>query len=87
MEFIKVRGKKVTWFKDLSYCPHSHSQIKEREYALNIVRENDYPKRFLNDSLNDSHIRTTITPMVIPLSRVRQQVHTFMVSQDKSRES
>ena len=50
-EFIKVRGKKVTWLKDLNYCPHSHSQINEREYALNIVRENDYPKRFLNDSL------------------------------------
>ena len=47
----KVRGKKVTWFKDPNYCPHSHSQINEREYALNIVRENDYPKRFLNDSL------------------------------------
>ena len=30
---------------------NSDSQANEREYVLNILGENDYPKRFLNDSM------------------------------------
>jgi hypothetical protein len=30
---------------------NSDSQANEREYVLNILGENDYPKRFLNDCL------------------------------------
>ena len=29
----------------------SDSQANEREYVLNVLEENDYPKRFLNDCL------------------------------------
>jgi hypothetical protein len=30
---------------------NSDSQVIEREYVLNVLGENDYPKRFLNDFL------------------------------------
>ena len=30
---------------------NSDSQANEREYVLNVLGENDYPKRFLNDCL------------------------------------
>ena len=30
---------------------NSDSQANEREYVLNVLGENDYPKRFLNDFL------------------------------------
>jgi hypothetical protein len=31
---------------------NSDSQENEREYVLNVLRENDFPKRFLNDCLS-----------------------------------
>ena len=31
---------------------NSDSQGNDREYVLNVLRENDYPKRFLNDCLS-----------------------------------
>ena len=34
-----------------SLPPNSDSEANEREYVLNILGENDYPKRFLNDCL------------------------------------
>ena len=34
-----------------SLTSNSDSQANEREYVLNVLSENDYPKRFLNDSL------------------------------------
>jgi hypothetical protein len=34
---------------------NSDSQANEREYVLNVLGENDYPKRFLNDCLR-SHV-------------------------------
>jgi hypothetical protein len=37
--------------KSWSLPSNSDSQANEREYVLNILRENDYPKRFLNDYL------------------------------------
>ena len=53
---------------------NSDSQTNEREYVLNILGENDYPKRFLNDCLRSPVCRlgTKITPKVIPLLRVMQ---------------
>jgi hypothetical protein len=59
---------------------NSDSQANEREYVLNILGGNDYPKRFLNDSLrspvcrnqNNSEDDTSVT---------------FKVSQNQSRES
>jgi hypothetical protein len=35
----------------VSLPSNSDSQANEREYVLNVLRENNYPKRFLNDCL------------------------------------
>ena len=38
-------------FKELNPCRQTVTQANEREYVLNALVENDYPKRFLNDCL------------------------------------
>jgi hypothetical protein len=48
----------------------SDSQANEREYVLNILGENDYPKRFLNDCLRSPVCRNQNNSGVIPLLRV-----------------
>jgi hypothetical protein len=48
---------------------NSDSQTNEREYVLNVLGGNDYPKRFLNDC---PFVGTKITPRVISLLRVMQ---------------
>ena len=46
--------------------------LGESEYVLNVLGENDYSKRFLNDCLRSPVCRTKITPRVVPLLRVMQ---------------
>ena len=41
---------------------NSDSQVNEREYVLNILGENDYPKRFLNDCLRSPVCRKQNNP-------------------------
>ena len=46
----KIRSKNFASRAE-SLPSNSDSQANEREYVLNILGENDYPKRFLNDCL------------------------------------
>ena len=46
--------------------------LGESEYLRNVLGENDYAKRFLNDCLRSPVCRTKITQRVIPLLRVMQ---------------
>jgi hypothetical protein len=58
-----------------SLLSNSDSQANEREYVLNVLWENDYPKRFLNDCLrspvcrnqNNSEDDTSVTE---PIKRI-----------------
>ena len=59
---------------------NSDSQANEREYVLNILKENNYPKDFLKNCLNPSACRnqnnsegdTSINPLVHGVLSVHQ---------------
>jgi hypothetical protein len=66
---------------------NSDSQANEREYVLNVLGENDYPKRFLNDFLRSPVCRNQNNSEGDTSVKGMQQFHTFKVSQHQSRES
>jgi hypothetical protein len=47
----KISVAKTLLQRAESLPSNSDSQANEREYVLNVLGENDYPKRFLNDCL------------------------------------
>ena len=52
MAVLHLRGRYGTLLQRAESLPsNSDSQANEREYVLNVLGENNYPKRFLDDCL------------------------------------